>query len=78
MLNPNEPLGLPRGSVRGVLAILVVGSTVVDAIVNGAPNAALTGMAGSVLTWYFVKRDRADEEQEAPLPEGFLPGDEDE
>jgi uncharacterized membrane protein len=64
----SQPLGLPKGSVRGILALLVVGSAVIDTVINGDPNAALTAMAGSVLTYYFVKREGEEAVEALPVP----------
>ena len=59
-MNPNEPLGLPRGSVRALLALLVVGPAVaVNSYLlatTGAYNAESTIMAAGVLFYYFGSR----------------------
>lgn len=71
-MNKNEPLGLPRGSVRAILALLLVGSVVVFAGVsmvtgNAAPE-SMIGLAGMVVGYYFAKRDN----DEDALPEPVL------
>jgi hypothetical protein len=58
-----EPLGLQRGSVRAILAIVVVGGFVVVSIVScfleikGDGMIALASLAGAVATYYFKVRE---------------------
>lgn len=55
--SPNgEPLGLPRGSVRAILAIMIVAATLYMVAATGVMPQALTGMAGVVVGWYFGAR----------------------
>ena len=62
--NEARGLGLPRGSVRGMLALFIVGSTI-NFLLFGSPVAgehfgevvaALTGLTGSVIGFYFGGR----------------------
>ena len=67
-------LNLPRGSVRAVLALLVVG-TLMNVLVFGGPAfgsedfdkilAALVGLTGSVIGFYFGGRSAAPAPQES-------------
>ncbi len=52
-----EPLGLPRGSVRGVLALMIVGATCGSYLLTGAAPDGLLALAGSAVTYYFVQRE---------------------
>lgn len=60
-MNSSEPLGLPRGSVRAILALAIVGSTIVfngiAMVTGGTPDATTVGLAGMVVGYYFAKRD---------------------
>lgn len=73
-------LGLPRGSVRSMLAILIVGSTI-NMLLFGAEHtgnhfgqvmAALTTLSGSVMGFYFGGRTAAphppDDAKQTPAP----------
>lgn len=53
----NEPLGLPEGSVRAILALVIVVATVV-AMFLGKTGAAgpLSSVAGAVIGFYFGNR----------------------
>jgi len=59
MFNPQEPLWLPKGSVRAILALFVVITVVGFLIATGGQEAltALVGIVGVVIGWYFGKRD---------------------
>jgi len=53
------PLGLPKGSVRALLALLLVGSAVASVFLEGVSEAgmsALFGLAGAVSIFYFNQR----------------------
>lgn len=66
-MNKNEPLGLPRGSVRAILAIMIVGSTVIGFTIGTAVDQALVGIAGAVVGYYFAARNSED----APASDEF-------
>jgi len=51
----NEPLGLPRGSVRSVLAILMVTATICLAFA-GALTGEFATLSGVVISFYFAGR----------------------
>jgi hypothetical protein len=57
-VNSREPLGLPRGSVRAILAILLVGTVCALAIAGRIDEAAFMGLAGVALYAYFENRRR--------------------
>lgn len=60
-----EPLGLPRGSVRSLLALGLVASTVYAVFILPAEQAGLLlALSGSVVTHYF--KDRKDENGNGP------------
>lgn len=75
LLNPSEPLWLPNGSVRAILALLVVVSTIlfngIRIIQGDVPDATTVGLAGMVLGYYFAKRD-GDAAADLPLQEPLV------
>lgn len=74
-MNPNEPLGLPHGSVRAILALMVVGATVGAYALSGQVAEGLIGIAGMVIGYYFGTRSGSGPaEPELPEP---VAGDED-
>ncbi|AGK61506.1 hypothetical protein Asulf_01528 [Archaeoglobus sulfaticallidus PM70-1] len=56
MQESNEPLGLPRGSVRAILAIVTVGGAVVMHAMNITVPDWLISMAGTAFGFYFGMR----------------------
>lgn len=61
MFNPNEPLGLPRGSVRAILAIGLTGSTVA-AVFAQLPMemiGVLGALSNAAVLFYFKDRPTA-------------------
>ncbi len=52
-MNSNEPLWLPRGSVRAILAILLVGVLCVLALNAQIDAAAFLGIVAAVVAFYF-------------------------
>ena len=55
-----EPLHLPRGSVRAILSLLLVGGFVVSCFLSGVPKESaisLSSLAGVVITYYFKIRE---------------------
>ena len=55
-----EPLGLPKGSVRAILAILVTFPIVIWVWRNQAPPDWWLALAGTVLGYYFGVRGGRD------------------
>ena len=62
MFNSTEPLWLPKGSIRAIIALFVVVAVVLFFIGVGGEVAvaALAGTLGSVITWYFTNRDKEE------------------
>lgn len=57
-MNKTEAFGLPKGTVRAVLALLLVGAVIAAAFVPNAPQAAvatLGPLAGVAINAYFNK-----------------------
>lgn len=54
-MNKNEALGLPRGSVRAVLAIMLV-SAVIGLAFTGKNAPGLDAMAAGAVAWYFAAK----------------------
>lgn len=82
-MNRDEPFGLPRGTVRGILTILVVvfaGLTMFVPIASGAGDARVlfVGAAAMVVRDYFAQREQVkrDEQDGRVLPPPSF-GDED-
>ncbi len=57
----SQPLGLPKGSVRSIIALIVVIATLVAVFVLDEPRyAALLGILGAVVVYYFEARKNGD------------------
>jgi hypothetical protein len=79
-MNPNEPLGLPRGSIRAILALLVTAGTLGYFLIHTTFPAEMIAVQSVVLTYYFLSRDREDGDNPAvwiePEPAApYIPGD---
>lgn len=59
MFNRNQPLWLPRGSVRAVLALMVVGITMTMFALNRGVPDALAAIVSVVIMAYFNERAQA-------------------
>jgi hypothetical protein len=79
-MNSDQPLGLPQGSVRAILALLVIiFSGIYFVLYNVFPDQLLV-LDTMVLTWYFVSRGNADviqatvvaQAQQEALPEPYI------
>jgi len=55
-MDPKQPLWMPQGSVRAILAIVLVGAFIALAFL-GRSLEAMTGIVGAVVGWYFAKTD---------------------
>lgn len=63
---PKYPLGLPPGSIRGILAILVVAPVAALALNSGIQLSGdqFVGLATLVLSAYFIDKARSSTRQE--------------
>ncbi len=52
----NEPLGLPKGSIRAIIALLIVVTTVVAIFVDKEVFSVLFPIAGTIVGYYFGRR----------------------
>lgn len=53
----NKPLWLPEGSIRAILALVIVGSAIASVFLLESSDAAiLIGLAGAVTAFYFEQR----------------------
>jgi hypothetical protein len=61
---PNQPLGLPEGSVRAIIALVSVAGLILAVIlkVQDSYIAVLSGLASSASTYYFNSRGSRNEE----------------
>lgn len=57
MLNYTEPLYLPRGSVRAILALLITVATIISAALSGEIFKALLPLTALIIGYYFGKRN---------------------
>jgi len=59
MMDKENPLWLPKGSIRALLAASLVGAIVYLAVGSGGSEVpgALTTLAGVVVTYYFKTRE---------------------
>ncbi len=54
---PQEPLGLPRGSVRAIIAIIIISGCVLAYVSKGDIPQGLSTLLGVVVTFYFKQRE---------------------
>lgn len=52
----DEPLGLPKGSVRAILALLLVISAVIEKYATGSVSGELNTLASAAVAFYFGNR----------------------
>lgn len=55
----NAPLGLPAGSVRAIIALMVVGGWI-GAAIWSHPLPGVDALAGAVVAYYFKTREGQD------------------
>lgn len=60
MLNSNLPLGLPRGSVRAVISLAVIGVALAKWYLDGDIPSELLAIVGTVIGFYFGGRQSAN------------------
>jgi hypothetical protein len=56
----DKPLGLPEGSIRALLALTVVGATVMYLFINKSVPTELVGVLGAVVGFYFGSRKKKE------------------
>lgn len=69
--NVKEPLGLPRGSVRALIAVILVGVTAYLFGIQAPVPTELLILDGVAMTHYFSERN-AEAARDAELPEPYL------
>ena len=57
----NEPLGLPKGSVRAIISLIVIVSMVIAIFVGKEASKYLEPIAALVIGYYFGFRDNKGE-----------------
>ena len=77
----DDPLGMPRGSVRGLVTIALVVTACIAFLSGREIPGELMALIGVAMTHYFVERRdqtrRADEAVAEEVPEQpYVPGDE--
>jgi len=55
-MNDKPPIGLPEGTVRAIIAVLIVAGTITYLIVYKNLSESLVGIAGIVVGYYFGAR----------------------
>lgn len=60
-MSPNQPLGLPPGSVRAVIALLLTGAAILASFVEALPQEYLWPAALVVNAFYFGSAPRRKE-----------------
>lgn len=63
--NASQPLGLPEGSIRGLLAIIFAAAAAIMFVLQIPITEAQLVLTTGVVTYYFAKRDK---EADAPAP----------
>lgn len=56
----NTAFGLPKGTVRAVLALALIGATIAATFIKGSAPDGLLTLSGAVVAWYF-KRTEGEE-----------------
>ena len=67
----NEPLNAPRGSVRAVLTVMLVGAAIASLfvpIVNDQAQGFILASAAMAVQSYFNTRERQGEQDGPPVP----------
>lgn len=67
----NEPLDLPRGSVRAVLTVMLVGAAIASLfipIVNDQAQGFILASAAMAVQSYFSTREKQLEQEGPPVP----------
>lgn len=64
---PTEPLGQPRGSIRAVMAIMVVSGIVFGFFADKITGDQFVAIAIIVIGWYFKDRPSTPQPNPAPL-----------
>lgn len=77
-MDASEPLGLPRGTVRAVMAVAVLGVCLYLFAVGAEVPGELLTLMGTVTTFYFLERTRENvaEPQSEKVEDPYLPDDE--
>lgn len=64
LLDSGEPFGLPKGTVRGVIALAFAGTLIQQVVIGAIDPITFIGVAGPFLGFYAGSRPN-----EAPAPE---------
>lgn len=72
-LDSTQPLGLPRGSVRALIALMFSGALTVLLVTNGTVNEVLLALAGPIVGGYFATRQAVDQTAASNQPEEVAP-----
>lgn len=73
ILDTGEPFGLPRGTVRGLIALVALGLLVYSYVVTSTIDPTLLAFAGPYLGFYFGQRQGEPAvENDEPLGDPFV------
>lgn len=56
-MNRSQPLWMPRGSVRAILALALVGALIALVLTGQAVNEGFAAIAASVVAYYFAGKN---------------------
>lgn len=56
LLDPDEPLFMPRGSIRALIVLASLGLFIATTIINNEPDLILAIITFAMLSLYFVSR----------------------
>lgn len=74
-MDTGEPFGLPRGTVRGIIALAMLGLVGYDFAVDQALSPDILAFAGPYLGFYFASRSgEAPVAKPEPLDPPSIPG----
>lgn len=70
---PNSPLGLPDGSIRGIIALALTCTLMQQTIVGAIDSVAFVGIAGPFLGYYVAQRGTEEAAKAAAVVAEPLP-----
>lgn len=67
-LESGEPFGLPKGTVRGIIALAFTGTFIQQVIIGAIGSDVFLGVAVGVIGSYFATRGTSENNIPGPLP----------
>lgn len=76
-IDGSQPLGLPRGSIRAIIALAFTGA-IIAMFVTGTPmNEAVLASWGLIVGNYFGSRGTTSTAEDVEVAKPYIPGDDD-